>query len=349
MSAPVSSVRRWAPALDLAWIAEIAGADRASRGDRIQSLWSGYGELVRVNLEGGPHATAVVKWARPPEGRGRDDSAGGSVGDVRKRSSYQVEATWYREHAPRCPRARMPRLIGSRVAEDEVVLVLEDLDAAGFAGRRRGVHGEELQACLRWLAALHARFLGEPATGLWPTGTYWHLGTRRDELAAIEDPALRDAAPQLDTALESSSFRTLLHGDPKEANFCFGRDAAGVAVVAAVDFQYAGGGCGMKDLAYLLHGREDEPDDGIPRAHLATYFRHLRDELGRRADLPAPAHGPGAAAVDLDALEAEWRALYPIAKADFLRFLAGWAKDHWRRDARSQRFMRTIARWLPPF
>ncbi|MBA3539227.1 MAG: choline kinase, partial [Deltaproteobacteria bacterium] len=95
----------------------------------------------------------------------------------------------------------------------------------------------------------------------------------------------------------------------------------------AVDFQYAGRGCAMKDLAYLLHGRTDEPADGIAHDHLDTYFRHLRAALAPH--------------VAVAALEAEWRSLYPVARLDFCRFLAGWRPASWKRDQRGQRFVRT--------
>jgi len=145
-----------------------------------------------------------------------------------------------------------------------------------------------LPRSLAWLARFHARWLGDAGEGLWPEGTYWHLATRLDELAI--DPARAHA---LDRALAGAAFQTILHGDAKDENFL----AAG-----AVDFQYAGRGCGMKDVAYLLHGHAD--------AHLDHYFACLRDALA-----------PG---VDANALEREWRGLYPIAQQDFARFLAGW-------------------------
>lgn len=272
----------------------------------IQTLWGGYGELFRVELVGAAMRTAIVKWARPP----RDVPADASF--ARKCRSYDVETAFYRTVAPRCDvTCRVAKLLAARSHSDdrEWTLVLEDLDAAGYDQRVDEVTGVTLEAALAWLASFHARFLGERIEGLWPVGTYWHLGTREDELAAIEDRELRDAAPHITARLAAARYQTLVHGDPKEANFCFTRDGR----AAAVDFQYAGRGCAMSDVAYLLYGRADEPADGIEDARLAIYFRHLRRELAKRSD-----------DVDAGALEAEWRAMYPVARRDFARFLAGW-------------------------
>ena len=256
--------------------------------ERIQRLWGGHGELVRVVLDDG--RTAIVKWARPP--------AAADASSTRKRRSFDVEHAFYRSFAARCDHTcRVPALIAARSDAREWVLVLEDLDAAGYRGRVDEAAGSALDASLRWLASFHARFLGEPAGALWPVGTYWHLDTRRDELANIADPAVRAAAPALAAQLASARYQTIVHGDAKEANFCFAPDGD----VAAVDFQYTGRACGIVDVAYLLHGRRDEPS-------LDAYFRHLR----------------AAAKLDITELEAEWRALYPIARRDFERFLAGW-------------------------
>ncbi len=282
----------------LSTIAALVGARRAHHVARLQPLWRGYGEVNRIALDGGPAPTAIVKHVRPP----RDARA--TTSDRRKRRSYDVEVAFYRTHAVRCDEAcRVARLYGAHVDEHRWLLVLEDLDAAGFAARRPDGDGRAPPPCLAWLAAFHARFLGAAPDGLWPIGTYWHLATRTDELAAIRDPALRTLAPVLDAQLAAARFQTLVHGDAKEANFCFTEDGR---TVAAVDFQYVGRGCGIKDVAYLLHGH--------PPAALATaldrYFEHLRAAL--------------AADTDADALEAEWRALFPIAQRDLQRFLAGW-------------------------
>lgn len=291
----------------LDWVRRVTGAKTATRAERIQSLWSGYGEIVRVDLSGASAASVILKRVEPPRGRG--------LSHERKLRSYDVERAWYRSYAARCDeRCRVPRCLAVEATEAGWLFLLEDLDAAGFSARRSALRPSELDRCLAWLADFHATFLGEPAVGLWEVGTYWHLATRPDELAVIEDPALRDAAREIDARLNACAHQTLVHGDAKLANFCFTRDGD---TVAAVDFQYVGRGSGMKDVAYFLfssHGwGEREPSD----AHLDAYFGHLRDALARRR-------------VDIDAseVEREWRALYPLARADLHRFLAGWSPSH---------------------
>lgn len=294
----------------------VTGARAARVGAEVQSLWSGYGAVVRVHLQGASVPSVVVKRVDPPAGRGR--------GHERKLRSYAVEAHWYGHWSRRCA-CRVPACLDVRETSTGWLFVLEDLDAAGFAGRRRRVSDAQLDLCLQWLARFHATFLGAEPEGLWPVGTYWHLATRPDELAATSDPALRRAAPILDARLSATSFPTLVHGDAKLANFCFGDGA-----VAAVDFQYVGGGCGMKDVAYLL-GEALHPSEGrrAVARWLDCYFAHLRAEVA-----------------DADALEADWRPLFAIAEADFSRFLAGWAPGHWARDRAGQRQLRAVVRSL---
>ena len=98
-------------------------------------------------------------------------------------------------------------------------------------------------ACVSWLAGFHAQNLNADPAGLWESGTYWHLETRPDELKRLDDPVLKQAASSIDQKLKDTKFQTLVHGDAKLANFCFSDDGN---QVAAVDFQYVGGGCGMK-------------------------------------------------------------------------------------------------------
>ena len=81
--------------------------------------------------------------------------------------------------------------------------------------------------------------------------------------------------------------------------------------VAAVDFQYVGGGCGMKDLAYFVGSCLDEVAcESRESEILEVYFGALFKACDRLNK-----------AIDFNALEAEWRQLYPMAWADFYRFL----------------------------
>jgi len=305
-------------------IARATGASRVELGERVQELWSGYGEIRRATLVGSNTTPVIVKWVVPPHATTHDAAEARS--HRRKLRSYEVERAFYRNYAERCgPLARVAAALNG----ERTLLVLEDLDAAGFGLRRSRVSEGELTACLRWLAHFHAGFLGARAESLWKVGTYWHLATRPDELAALRDPAVRRAAPLLDERLNRARFRTLVHGDAKLQNFCFADTGS---AVAAVDFQYVGGGVGVKDVAYCLTSclppRELERD--APR-HLSSYFRELRSALAARPTDQAQEVRQDA--VDVDALEAEWRELYPLACADFYRFLLGWAGGSESRDA----------------
>ncbi len=314
----------------LGWICGLTGATAAEPVQRIQSLWSGYGEIQRIRLRGCATPSAVLKRVEPPTEARHPRGWNTSRSHQRKLHSYEVELAFYRDHARHCrASARVPECYGSSSGDGRWMFLLEDLDASGFAGRRMDLAAAELDACLIWLAGLHATFLGCEPAGLWSVGTYWHLATRPDELEAVGDPRLRAAAPILDARLNACEFQTLVHGDAKVANFCFAEDRP---AVAAVDFQYVGGGCGIKDVAYFLSScmSDVECEQQAPR-HLDTYFAALRRAL---AELQQP--------VDAAALEAEWRALYPIAWADFYRFLAGWSPDHWKIHGYSDRLTREV-------
>ncbi|MEM9863889.1 MAG: phosphotransferase, partial [Myxococcota bacterium] len=136
-------------------------------------------------------------------------------------------------------------------------------------------------------------------------------------------------AEAIDARLTDAQHRTLLHGDAKLANFCFSADDP--VRVAAVDFQYAGGGCGMKDVAYLLSCLSNTRLERHAEDYVDTYFSALRKRLG-------PELGAS--------IETEWRALYPFAVADFERFLAGWAPSHAKRGSYAQRLTLTILQAL---
>jgi len=319
-----------------AWIEQVAGAPVAGPPVLVQELWSGYGAIERwwLDAPGEPRArTVILKRVDAPSAEAAHPRGWATGrGDARKRRSYVIERRFYADHAPLLEgsAARVPALLGALETEAGGMMLLEDLDAAGFADRRQATSAEDVLACLRWLAAFHAAYLGRPPEGLWERGTYWHLDTRPDELEATEDPVLRAAAPRIDARLGGARFRTLVHGDAKLANFCFPSRSRGVEGVAAVDLQYVGGGVGVQDLAYFLGSCLDDRElANQAEGYLDRYLADLRQELAARG-------------VEEPELEPEWRALWPYAWADFHRFLAGWAPGHWKLSRFSERMTRSV-------
>lgn len=314
-------------------IRDVTGAAQAVRAEVIQSLWSGYGEIVRYHLHGAAMPSVILKHVVFPSKRNHPRGWNDDRSHRRKVRSYQVEMAWYERWSSRCDAlCRVPRCFASRTVGEEHLILLEDLDAAGFALRKNHLDADQAAVCLRWLAHFHAEFLGEDATGLWPIGTYWHLATRPDEWRAIEDTAIRESAAAIDAKLNACRFKTFVHGDAKVANFCFSEDAKRVA---AVDFQYTGAGCGMKDVAYFLGSCLEEAEQERREAQLIDiYFGELRRALALRGK-----------EAEADAIESEWRNLFPFAQADFYRFLVGWSPGHWKIHDYSRRMaMRVIAR-----
>ena len=310
-------------------ILRAAGASRLAGEEKIQTLWGGYGRLLRIRLQGGKRDSVVVKHVSFP-GRAKDSDRS----HQRKAKSYRVETAWYTRWSRPCDDScRVPQCLAVERSGDEVLIVLEDLDAAGFGGRRQQVTQEELATGLCWLAHFHATFMGETPDKLWKTGTYWHLSTRPDELARLDDAALKQAAPAIDRALKSSPFQTFVHGDAKLANFCFSDDGK---QVAAVDFQYVGGGCGMKDVAYYLGSCLHEDDcERLEGPLLDLYFDTLKKALQQKKP-----------AVDGLEVEHDWRALYPVAWADFHRFMKGWYPERWDSNSYSERVTRKVIQSL---
>ncbi|NNF35364.1 MAG: DUF1679 domain-containing protein [Saprospiraceae bacterium] len=283
----------------------------------IQELWSGYGKIMRVSLENARVKSVVVKHVQVPDDNNHPRGWNTDIGHQRKLKSYQVETTWYKYYSKQST-ARLPYCIAVESQNNEVLMVLEDLDVAGYPLRKRFVSWEEISSCLAWLAKFHASYLGKAPAGLWDIGTYWHLDTRPQELMSLEDQQLRAAAPFIDNKLNSCEYKTFVHGDAKLANFCFSEDGQ----VAGVDFQYVGGGCGMKDLAYFIGSCLSEREcERLESQILDTYFEYLQNVLEERNE----------------ALEMEWRSMYRVAWADFHRFIKGWSPGHWKINDYSER------------
>ena len=298
-------------------ILQQTGATSLIEKEVIQSLWSGYGKIIRVELEDAAVESVVVKYVQLPINNNHPRGWNTDIGHQRKVKSYRVESNWYNHHSKKSA-ARLPKCLAIETQGDEVLMVLEDLDAAGYPIRKQSVSWEEIATCLEWLAKFHASYLGHDPAGLWEVGTYWHLATRPQELTVLNDQRLKEAATAIDEKLNACQYKTFVHGDAKLANFCFAKDGR----VAGVDYQYVGGCCGMKDVAYFVGSCLDERDcERLEYQILDTYFEHLQKAIKEQNE----------------ALENEWRSLYRVAWADFHRFLKGWSPGHWKINSYSER------------
>lgn len=300
----------------------------------IQSLWSGYGKIMRYGLSGCDRDSVVIKHVKLPDKAHHPRGWNTDISHQRKIRSYHVESAWYRHWAKLCDdTCRVPQCFALEEEEEEFLMVLEDLDASSFAVRKNSASMTEMRACLSWLANFHVTFMGQTPTGLWPVGTYWHLETRPDELQALDDVELKAAAKQIDHRLNAARYKTFVHGDAKLANFCFSESGK---QVAAVDFQYVGGGCGMKDVAYFIGSCLYEEDcERYETELLDIYFAELRKAVKSRNQ-----------SIDTDDLEQEWRSLYPVAWTDFHRFVKGWSPGHWKIHGYSERIAREVVNQL---
>ncbi|PSC72803.1 hypothetical protein C2E20_4083 [Micractinium conductrix] len=332
----------------------------------LTSLWAGYGTITEVETD--DNEALIVKEVHPPASSG--------VSHERKLRSYQVEAAFYEQVSPRLPASvacRLPHCLGvhSTLRLDGgdaggMQLVMKDLRGA-FPRSCGSLDEAHTKAALSWLAAFHAACWGADAAalGLWPTGCYWHLETRLEELQDIgrDWRALQAAAHDLDARLKASPWQTLCHGDFKTANLLFGeapRGGGGAALpaCAAYDLQYCGGGSGLKDVVYLLASGVSSRLLGSPEGE-AALLRHYHAELvaGLR-QLAAGGSGGGgggqgdcvgcpakaAQAVEgytFEALQADFK----LALLDYVRFMAGWGfwgNTSWA-SARARTFLADLA------
>lgn len=308
-----------------------------SLGKEIQSLWSGYGVIQHATLGDRQPKNVVVKHIDLSNVRTNRRGWGGDTSHQRKVHSYLVEKTFYESYSANCDATcYVPEFVGACEQDKQGgwVIVLEDLNVAGFDLRKNQVTPKGMEACLDWLANFHATFMASEAVGLWSVGTYWHLETRKEEWAAMPAGELKHAASAIDERLNRATYQTLVHGDAKLANFCF--SSRSDHRVAGVDFQYVGRGCGMKDVAYLISSCLHEEEAAEQQdALLDHYFHRLQRALVSRKRN-----------VDFGHLEAEWRSLYPFAWADFCRFLAGWSPGHWKLNAYTDEITKFVLRQL---
>lgn len=300
----------------------------------IQNLWSGYGKIIRLGLVGSERKSIVIKHVLLPEKNKHPRGWNTDISHERKLKSYKVEMAFYKHWSKFCKNESLvPECLALETFEDEVFMVLQDLDSAGLSLRKTSVNMHEIKACLSWLANFHATFMGKQPAELWEVGTYWHLDTRPDELAVLDDLPLKDAAKGIDKKLRETKYQTIVHGDAKLANFCFAKNSS---QVAAVDFQYVGGGCGMKDVAYFIGSCMYEDDcEKYETELLDFYFMKLKTALEGKKEFTVARN-----------IESDWRSLYAVAWTDFHRFMKGWSPGHWKIHNYSERLAREVVQLL---
>ena len=123
-------------------IQKVTGADEIQEKETLQNLWSGYGKITRYDLAGAKIGTVVVKHVQPPAPGKHPRGWNTDLSHQRKLKSYQIEVAWFESWSKYCDDlCRIPQCYGCASFGDEVVIVLEDLDAAGFPERRYRVPG----------------------------------------------------------------------------------------------------------------------------------------------------------------------------------------------------------------
>lgn len=280
----------------------------------IASLWAGMGNVYKLTVSsavpGDPPVSIVAKCVELPTGRL-------SIGDQRKKDSYDVEAAFYSKgHAERliAAGAIVPAPLHVEKKGDNVTICMTQVDGRSSA---RG----DSEAFVGWLAKLHATYWGSSradaavASGLQAQGCYWHLDTRPDEHARMGSSGwmgrLKLAARAIDQRLKADPMQSVCHGDAKGANILYGTGEGGECVPLVYDFQYCGKACVTKDLAYFFNV---EARSGDETSLLSLYHETLSKLLTAQKEAPP----------SLEAL----RTSHELALCDWRRFseigLGGW-------------------------
>ncbi len=315
-------------------ILETTEASEILHIEKIQDLWNDYGQVLRLTLDTHHEPSIIIKHVRFARNNQHPRGWSSDISHERKIKSYQVECQWYEHYTHRCiTLCPMPTALKILASNNETVLILTDMKQQGFPTVRKSVNLHQAKNCLRWLANFHAFFMQEKKGSLWSEGSYWHLATRTEELDALNDTTLKEAAAIIDSKLSHSPYQTLIHGDAKLANFCFSDDTDDVA---ALDFQYTGHGCGMKDVAYFIGSCFNASESiDLETSLLTCYFEQLHQVLAQ--------YHPH---LNADAIEQNWRPLYHFACADFQRFLKAWCPNHWKTNQYSEAITTRVLKQL---
>ena len=292
-------------------------------------LWAGFGIVNEITT--GTMQTFVVKKVVLP-------SDCTSIGDERKKQSYECEAHFYengmasRLHEIGCI-VPVPLHVQSG---GSVTIAMTKLDGISASG---GINFKQAVACMQWFARLHSEFWGNEradaavALGIQQQGTYWYLDTRPDEFATMPshgwEGRLKLAAAKIDECLKSDTcFQTICHGDAKSANMLFKKEEREEDewTVQMYDFQYCGKASFGKDLAYFFICALSDSNE--EEALMQVYYEVLQEELQRKWNEKCP---------ELKELQD----VVDLCVCDLGRWMSGWG--WWGHDV-SERIMRVLDR-----
>ena len=144
-------------------------------------LWAGMGSVYQltITLFSGTDIIFMCKRVRLPE-------VCESIGDLRKKHSYEVEVNFYKNGPAQqllnngCV---LPKPLFVEDQGDEGVTIC----MTRLTGQQGVMNMEQTKAALKWLAKLHATYWGQNRAdsgvrqGLQPQGGFWYLDTRPDE------------------------------------------------------------------------------------------------------------------------------------------------------------------------
>ncbi|TVP16355.1 ecdysteroid 22-kinase family protein [Shewanella sp. KCT] len=352
-------------------LCETLSCEKVIKLGKLQTLWSGYGEIARFMLHYLPERphdsscddlinkpasqTVIVKHIAPPTQSSHPHQWDTEISHQRKMRSYQVELNWYRDFARRCQGVvNLPQLLAAEqdTETQEILLIMSDLDAQGFDQRRFNLTQAELYACIEWLARFHALFADELGYEL--ANEFAYEASTKDHPSEKE---FQNAAPCVGLWPIGTYWHLATRPDELEIMADLPLKRAAEAIDARLNharFQTLVHG-DAKVANFCFHKEiETLGVDGVA----AVDFQYVGAGIGVKdliyllgscldeaqlvtiydatcshyfKTLKQQLSGRWPTE-QIEALVTEWHDLLPFAWADFERFLAGWQPEHHKRN-----------------
>lgn len=139
---------------------KVLGAKAFSKVELVQSLWSDFGALERIYLNGSDRKSIVIKRIQPPSKMHHPRGWNTDASSQRKIKSYEIERLWYEKYAANLPTdIKVPEFLFYFEQNGESILAMEALVFALVYGKK----------------AKHFRFLFSIAKGRFATSKRFEL------------------------------------------------------------------------------------------------------------------------------------------------------------------------------